>query len=377
MKLVITAGGGGHFAPALSVIKALPKGTEVLVIGRKYAFEGDTTISLEYRTAQALKIPFRTLTTARLQRSFTRHTIPSLAKLPLGYFQAQNILREFQPDIILSFGGYVAVPVTLAGRMLSIPVVLHEQTLGAGVANRIAARFAKKICVSFHESAPFFPQEKVVVTGNPLREEILNASVKDAPFPKMTKNSSPLIYITGGSLGSHAINLLVRNALEELVSSYTIFHQTGDAQEFQDYDRLQEKRVELPKNLRERYILTKFVNPASVGALMKSADLVIARAGINTVSELIYLNTPALFIPLPHGQNKEQLTNAQFFEKLGLGMVLEQEKATKELFLSQIAMMIENKKKFSLTPKKRSELIYPDASARIIDILLNVYKENS
>lgn len=374
MKLVITAGGGGHFAPALSVIKKLPKEHEVLVIGRKYAFEGDKTIALEYRTAQALKIPFKSITTARLQRSFTRHTIPSIAKLPLGLYQAIQILKDYQPDVVLSFGGYVSVPVTLAARLLSIPVVIHEQTLGAGMANKLAAPFAKVICLSFEESRKFFPQKNVVVTGNPLRFEILTAKAEDSPIDA-NSTKTPLIYITGGSLGSHAINMLVRDSIEELVRSYTVFHQTGDAQEFKDYDRLQEKRMELPKMLRDRYLLTKFVNPASVGALMKSADLVVARAGMNTVSELIYLNTPALLIPLPHGQNKEQLVNAEFFERCGLGLILKQEKATPKEFIGAIAQMMKEIKKFSIPPGRRKELIIEDASARMIDILLNVTKK--
>lgn len=376
MKLVITAGGGGHFAPALSVIKQLPKGTEILVIGRKYAFEGDKTIALEYRTAEALKIPFKALTTARLQRSFTRHTIPSIGKLPVGFYQAYKILREFKPDIVLSFGGYVAVPVTLAASTLHIPVVIHEQTLGGGMANKIASRFAEKICLSFEDSLKYFPKAKSVVTGNPLREEVLQASEKDSPLPEKTSTSLPLLYVTGGSLGSHALNLLVEETLEELVKSYTVFHQTGDAQEFKDFDRLQEKRHALPKEVRDRYILTKFVNPASVGALMKTADLVISRAGMNTVSELIYLNVPALLIPLPHGQNKEQLLNAQFLEKLGLGVVLEQETATPEKFVETIASLMKDIKSYSIPLAKRKELIHEDASARIIRILLDVYEKN-
>ncbi len=355
MKIVITAGGGGHFAPALSVIKQLPPSTEVLVIGRKYAFEGDKTIALEYRTAQALKIPFESITTARLQRSFTRHTIPSIAKLPVGLYQAYSLLRRFKPDVVLSFGGYVAVPVIVAARLLKIPVVIHEQTLGAGMANKLAAPFADMICLSFTESKKYFPQKNVVVTGNPLRDEVLKASEKDSPVASLGAKT-PLLYITGGSLGSHAINMLVKETIEQLVPSYTIFHQTGDAQEFHDYDRLQGKRSELPETLRDRYILTKFVNPASVGALMKSADLVIARSGINTVSELIYLNTPALLIPLPHGQNNEQMLNARFFEKQGLGIILEQEKANPEIFRQAIDTMIEHLSKFNIPVKKKKRI---------------------
>jgi len=376
MKLIITAGGGGHFAPALSVIKNLPKGTDVLVIGRKYAFEGDKTVSLEYRTAQAMKIPFESITTARLQRSFTRHTIPSIAKLPIGYMQARKMIKEFRPDVILSFGGYVAVPVTLAARSLGVPVVIHEQTLGAGLANKIAARFATKICLSWKNSLPYFPENKSIITGNPLRDEILTASEKDSPI-QIEKNAPPLIYITGGSLGSHAINMIVKESVPELVKSFTIFHQTGDAQEFNDYNALCEVRDNLQKEYRDRYILTKFVNPQSVGALIRSADLVVSRAGINTVSELIYLNTPGLLIPLPHGQSNEQLTNARFFENLGLGKVCEQGALTSHNFVRTVREMLDNAGQYSLAKEKRNELIHEDAAARIIEVVVDVAKEKN
>src|SRR5436305_1641956 len=132
MKLLIVAGGGGHFAPALAVIEKLPKEIEILVVGRKYVFEGDRTLSLEYQTATKLRIPFKTLTTGRLQRKFTRYTFNSLLKIPIGLSQATNILTKFKPDAVLSFGGYISVPVTLAASILRIPLVLHEQTLEAG-----------------------------------------------------------------------------------------------------------------------------------------------------------------------------------------------------------------------------------------------------
>lgn len=377
MKLIITAGGGGHFAPALSLIKALPKDVDFLVVGRKYAFEGDTTIALEYRTAKAMNIPFETIAAARLQRSFTRHTIPSLSRLPVGFTQARKILRSYRPDVVMSFGGYVSLPVTLAAYSLRIPVVIHEQTLRAGMANKIAAKLARKICLSWEESIPYFPKGRTVVTGNPLREEILSsAQTSEDPFNGKSY-AKPLIYITGGSLGSHALNMIVKDSLGELLKSYTLFHQTGDAQEFGDFDILTEKKMGLPEDLKDRYILTKFVNPASVGALIRSADLVVARSGMTTVAELIYLNKPALLIPLPTGQSKEQYTNAKFFEALGLGRTLEQEKLSKQVFIEAVQQMIDEKDQYSIPESRRKELIREDAAGTMKDILLDVYKEKS
>src|SRR5664279_4082014 len=118
MKVLIVAGGGGHFSPALAVINVFPKDWDILVIGRKYTFEGDKTLSLEYQTAEKLNIPFKFLTTGRLQRKFTRHTMASLVKLPVGFIQAASLIKKFQPDIVVSFGGYVSVPVVYAAYLL-------------------------------------------------------------------------------------------------------------------------------------------------------------------------------------------------------------------------------------------------------------------
>jgi UDP-N-acetylglucosamine--N-acetylmuramyl-(pentapeptide) pyrophosphoryl-undecaprenol N-acetylglucosamine transferase len=132
MKLLIVAGGGGHFAPSLAVIEKLPKDVEVLLVGRKYALEGDSALSFEYQTAKKLKLQFVSITAGRFQRKFTRHTIGSLLKSPIGLIGAIRAIREYKPDVVLSFGGYVSVPVVIAAAFQKIPIVVHEQVLGAG-----------------------------------------------------------------------------------------------------------------------------------------------------------------------------------------------------------------------------------------------------
>ncbi|MBI4096937.1 MAG: glycosyltransferase [Candidatus Levybacteria bacterium] len=161
---------GGHLSPALAVIDAKPSGVDVLFIGRKHALEGDQARSFEEKVISEKGIPFHALTTGRLQRKLTRHTMVSLFKLPYGAVQAFSLLGKTKPDVILSFGSYVSLPVVIAASMRNIPVVIHEQTLEAGLANKIAARFATKICISWESSMPFFPREKTVLTGNPIRE---------------------------------------------------------------------------------------------------------------------------------------------------------------------------------------------------------------
>jgi len=155
MKIVII---GGHLAPALSVMEALPKNTKILFIGRKYALEGDSALSLEYKVVTDLNIPFVGLNTGRLQRKVTKYTFLSLLKFPFGIIKSFLILIRFRPDVVMGFGGYVSIPVIVCAFILRIPVVIHEQTMEAGLANRIVSLFAKKICISWNTSRKYFPK---------------------------------------------------------------------------------------------------------------------------------------------------------------------------------------------------------------------------
>lgn len=368
MKLLIVAGGGGHFAPALAVYNSLPKDWEVLVVGRKHAFEGDSAKSFEYLTAEKLEIPFVPLTTGRLQRKMTKYTFSSLLKIPGGLMQATKILKDFKPDVVLSFGGYVAVPIALAAKALRIPIVVHEQTLHAGLANKVVSKIANKVCISWKFSEQFFPADKIILTGNPLREEFL----EHADGSMLRENRRvPLLYITGGSGGAHGINVLVEQSIEELLEKYLVIHQTGDAKEFEDFDRLERLKTILPDHLQKRYEVRKFVPPDQVVSMLVNADLVIARSGIGTVSELLYLGKPCMLIPLPYGQQNEQLTNAQFVQSTGLGEVYEQDILTPELFVEKVDEMIGNLEKYRSHAIVTHELIRKDAAEKIIEVVAN------
>jgi len=371
MKIVVTAGGGGHFSPALAVMRKLPKEANILFIGRKHAFEGDKAESFEYKTVHELKIPFEMIITGRLQRTVSLYSFTSLLKIPYGFLQSLRILTSFRPDVVFSTGGYVTLPVTIAARILDIPVVIHEQARKAGLANRIAGKFARKICISWESSVPFFPPEKTVLTGNTFREAFLHP-----PKKKFFPDPLPIIYITGGSLGSHAMNHMVEEILEKLLSKFNIFHQTGDAQAFKDYERLRQLRESLPEKLQKRYYLTKFVSPDEVATILRMASLVISRSGINTLTEILYFEKPALLIPLPHGQTNEQRENARFLEELGLARVKEQEELTPETLYTEIEKMMSELELYKVKQADSSG-IQKDATEKIITTLLSVAKEFS
>lgn len=367
MKIAII---GGHLTPALAVIDSLSKKDEVVFFGRKYALEGDRALSLEYQTIQERKIRFEELKTGRLQRSFTIHTIPSLFKVPFGFYNSLKLLKKYKPDMVVGFGGYLSVPVIITARLLKIPTVIHEQTLEAGSANKFLSKYVDKICISFESSRNYFPNEKIVLTGNPIRK-----SIKSPKKQIKIKSKNPIIYITGGSSGSHFINELIVGCLPQLLDKYTLVHQTGDAKEFNDFGKLTILKEGLNNDKRDKYNLTKFYSPEEVGSILKQASLVISRAGVNSVSELLKLEKPALLIPLPVSQNDEQLKNALFLKDAGLGEIADQHTINSEEFLFLVNTMMKNIENYKL--KTETDYFKDDAAKKIAKVIYEVQKNSN
>lgn len=362
MKIAIV---GGHLAPALAIIKKLNKSDEIFYIGRKHSFEGDKALSLEFQEISSLNIPFYPIKTGRLQRKLTKHSLPSLLRTPQGFYGSYKILKKINPDVVLAFGGYISVPVVIAASFLKIPTVIHEQTFGAGMANKVLSKFATKILISWESSKKHFPAEKTILTGNPIKEEI--TKVKDLGTEKN------LIYVTGGSAGSHFINSLIERNLDEILQNFTLIHQTGDSEKYNDFQRLTKLKNNLPKNIKERYVLSKFYDSKETAENLQRASMVIGRSGINTVSELIFLQKPAILIPLPFAQKNEQLVNALFLKECGLGEYLIQNEITDKIFIEKIKTMMKNIENYKLKDK----IIFENAEDKIIKILTDVSQKKT
>lgn len=356
MKILIS---GAHFTPAVAVIEELKKmepGVKIVYVGRRTTQEGDKTQSVESKVLPNLGVKFIPIIAGRLQRSFSIYTILSLLKIPIGFIQAIYILLSEKPDVILSFGGYVALPLVIVGWLFSIPIIIHEQTLVSGLANKISALFADKIAVSFKES--LFKKEKVILTGNPIRSEIIQ-------IPRGVKLKHPKgvqILIMGGNQGSHVINLAIEECLPKLLKIAQVYHQTGDSK-YKDYERLSEKSG-------EGYIVRKWFGQEYAQVLQK-ADLVISRAGINTLTEISFLRKPALVIPIPYLYNDEQNKNAKFFENLGLVRILPQSKLNGKNLLANIKSTLSDIKNLKVKTEAARAIVIPDAAKRLaLEVLL-------
>lgn len=362
MKLMLV---GGHLSPALAILDVLPKDTKIVFVGRKYALEGDKAFSLEYATITKLGIDFCGTTAGRLQRKFTLWTIPSLLKLPLGFIHSFFILKRFKPDVVLGFGGYISVPIGIMAGFLRIPLIIHEQAIEGGLANKILSRFALRICISWEETRLVFPKEKTILTGLPIRK-FSNRRL----WKRFWKDTNlPLIYITGGSLGSHFINSLVENSLKGLLKDFRVVHQTGDTKEYADFERLNNLKNSLPQKFKDRYILQKFVEPSDVGGILREADLVVSRSGINTIAELILFKNPAILVPLPF--LKEQITNGLLFKKLGGGEIRFQKDLAPSSFLQTLHEMFGSLDVYRKNLEK-SSLIKENAAQNIVQVISDV-----
>ncbi|HEY4694953.1 MAG TPA: UDP-N-acetylglucosamine--N-acetylmuramyl-(pentapeptide) pyrophosphoryl-undecaprenol N-acetylglucosamine transferase [Candidatus Nanoarchaeia archaeon] len=355
-KIVVT---GGHLTPAIATIDELKKypEIEIIFIGRARAMEGDKTPSAESVVIPNLGIKFYAINAGRLQRTFTRYTLWALAKVPIGFLQALGILSQERPNAVLSFGSYVAAPVVLAAWVLGIPVITHEQTVKGGLANRLIARFAKKIAVAWEHSLEAFPKEKAILVGNPIRKELLNLKKK-----RVTR---PVVYITGGNQGAHVINEMVLEILKDLLSEFEVCHQTGGSEVYKDFETLNALAGQLPQRLQNRYKVSKWFDTAETSEILSRASVVVGRSGANTVVETMALGIPAVFIPLVISGGDEQMKNAEVVEGLGAAVILPQDRLTPKRLLAAIRLVIEHHKTYRESAKKAKKALRLNAAVTL------------
>lgn len=341
-RIVLT---GGHAATtALATAEELKKSAkipwDIHWIGTESALEGKRAPTLGALVFPE-KVAYHPIIAGRLQRRFTIWTIPSILKIPIGFVHALFILLKIRPSIILSFGGFAAFPVVFVGWLMAIPVIIHEQTSVVGRANKISAIFAKKIAISRPTSAKYFPRRKTILVGNPILSGIFKIPFKNKP------GCPPTLFITAGSRGSQFINSLINQIIKELLAKFVVIHQTG----YLDYEKFERVKNSLDRNLKSNYIVYSVINPGKMVDVYSQSDIVISRAGANTVSELIATKRPSILIPIPFSYKDEQNKNAQFAQKLGIAKVLPQEKLTAQKLVRQVNKVYENWSKITTSIK--------------------------
>lgn len=365
IKVLLTAGHAATTAYSLfERITEDMKNWEVIWIGTKTAIEGSRVTTLEHKIFSGLKIKNFSIFSGRLQRRFGIWTIPSLFKLPIGFFQSLSILIKERPDVIVSFGGHVSIPVSFAGFILGIPIIVHEQTAAGGLANRIVGILAKRVAISRETSFDYFPRRKTILIGNLVRSEFTNVK------PKVKMSAPPVVYITGGSRGSQILNESVLDILKELLSKYFIIHQTGEV----DFEKFRNERNKLSGVAAQRYKVAPSFSTEEVVDIFKKADIVVSRAGANTVSEIIVARKPSVLIPIPWVQESEQLKNAQIAVDAGLSLVLTEDELTGESLLEKIEFIRAHWDSFSKNSERGIESLDRNASGEMVKLIEEVVK---
>lgn len=355
MKKIIMTGGGtaGHVTPNIALIPALQnEGYEITYIG---SYDG-----IEKRLIEEQNTPYYGISSGKLRRYFDPKNFSDPFKVLKGYGQSMKLLKKLKPDVVFSKGGFVSVPVVLAAKHCKIPVIIHESDLTPGLANKLAIGSATKVCCNFPETLHYLPKEKAVLTGSPIRRELLKGNAQKAfSLCHFTNHSNPVILIIGGSSGSRAINTSIRGLLPELVKNFNMIHLCGkgnldpDLNEINGYAQFEYANQELA----DMFALT---------------DLVISRAGANAICELLALRKPNILIPLSATASRgDQILNANSFFSQGFSYVLQEEEVTNTSLLEAIEHVSRNKDTYIQSMEKSSSRNSIDT---IVGLILDVSK---
>jgi len=347
MKKIILTGGGtaGHIIPNLALVPALKQaGFQIHYIGSKGG--------MEEALVKEHDIPFYGISSGKMRRYLSFKNITDIFRIAKGYFDALKILKKINPDLVFSKGGFVVVPVIAAAKTRRIRAVIHESDRSVGLANKLAIPFASTVCCSFEETMAFIPNHKAVYTGSPIRNELFHANKENGyRFTGTDPNRKPILLITGGSTGAQAINATIYDALPELLEYFQIIHLCG--------------KGKMGSAAADGYHAFEYISNEMADVLAIS-DLVISRAGANTIFELVALKKPNLLIPLGLSASRgDQILNASSFEAKGFSMVLSEDALTKETLVSAVQDLYKNRMVYIQAMHENM----PNAVEKIVDIL--------
>lgn len=338
MKRIVLTGGGtaGHVTPNIALIPRLKElGYDIHYIG---SYEG-----IEKKLIEEMGIPYYGISSGKLRRYFDLKNFSDPFRVVKGYGQASSLLRKLKPDIVFSKGGFVAVPVVLAAKRRHIPVIIHESDMTPGLANKLAIPSATKVCCNFPETLKYLPAEKAVLTGSPIRRELLTGNKAAAlDFCGFTAGK-PVLMVIGGSLGSANVNQAVRGILPVLLEKFQVIHLCGAG------------KLDAALENTAGYVQYEYIKK-ELADLFALADIVISRAGANAICELLALRKPALLIPLGSNASRgDQILNAESFRSQGFCEVLLEENLTPELLTETVFKLYDSRAGYIAAMEKSSQ----------------------
>lgn len=335
MKHIVLTGGGtaGHVTPNIALIPRLRElGYNISYIG---SYEG-----IEKKLIEELGIPYYGISSGKLRRYFDPKNFSDPFRVLKGFSEAKKLLKQLQPDVVFSKGGFVTVPVVIAAKRRKIPAIIHESDMTPGLANKLCIPSAAKVCCNFPETVNSLPEDKAVLTGTPIRQELLDGNADAAAeFCGFTREK-PVLMVIGGSLGAASVNENIRKILPELLKDFQVIHLCGKG------------KTDESLNQTNGYVQFEYIKK-ELADLFALADIVISRAGANAICELHALKKPNLLIPLSANASRgDQILNARSFQRQGYSMVLEEEEITEETLLNSIRELYQNRQSYIDTMAK-------------------------
>lgn len=350
-KIVMTGGGtAGHVTPNIALIPALQeKGYEIYYIG---SYEG-----IEKKLIEDMNIPYYGIATGKLRRYMDIKNFSDPFRVMKGFVEARKYLKQIKPDVIFSKGGFVSVPVVRAAAALKIPCILHESDMTPGLANKLCIPVAKKICCNFPETLNNLPENKAILTGTPIRKELMEGDREAGKKMCGFKDDKPVLMVIGGSLGAQSVNETVRYALPRLLPDFNIIHICG-----------KEKMDNLKLNV-EGYKQFEYVK-SELKDLFALSDIVLSRAGANAICELLALKKPNILVPLSAKNSRgDQILNAKSFEQQGFSMVIDNDELDEDILVESIQDLYESKDKYL---EKMNGSKFYNATETIVDLIEEV-----
>ena len=355
--IVFTGGGtAGHVTPNIELIRIFQQdGWSIHYIGSEQGVEKDMMTRLS--------IPYHAVSTGKLRRYFSLQNCFDPFKIVYGFWQAYHLLRQLKPEVVFSKGGFVAFPVVVGAWLHGIPVVAHESDMTPGLANRLSFPFLNKICVTFAVAKQAFKrQDKVVVTGTPIRQALFHGQKQSGLALCGFTEDIPCILVVGGSQGAQALNACVRSSLEHLCASFQIIHLCGKG------------KVEPLLLGKPRYYQFEYVDQ-ELPDLFAAAEMVISRAGANSLYEILALKKPHVLVPLSAQVSRgDQVHNARYFQKQGISTVIDESELTSDTLCAAVNQVMSDR---DAIIKKISILSIQSATEAIVAVIKEQVHEKS
>lgn len=369
-RILLTGGGtGGHFFPLVAVAQELKK---IQAENIELFFVGSMSPGMDILEKEKIKI--NAIAAGKLRRSWQFWDIidnsTDFFKFIFGFFQVFWRLWRIMPDVIFSKGGHGSFAVVIAGWMYHIPIIIHESDSVPGITNRLMGKLAKNIALSFERSIAYFKKEKCSLTGNPVREELLQGNAEEAKRFFQLQGGRPVLFIFGGSQGSQAINLLILQILAKIIENFEIIHQCGD----KNYEEIKSASDKLlSDDFRKYYHLYPFLRDELKDAYA-ACDLIISRAGASNIFEIAAAGKASIIIPFPDAASDHQNFNAFDYARSGATVVLTQENLTEHILLEKIEYLMVNNELRQKMEERAKDFSRPDAAKKIAGKILEIMK---